>query len=191
VILTEADSVVVWCNRTAQEILRRADGLHTHRGHLMAEHPEANRDLRELLRRAASGDWNGRFGGVTAVPRRSVVDSYSVLAAPPPPHNGALDGIVDRTLAVVFLCDQAQVVKTPAEARLTVGLMARNRLPDAADLLEITEGTARPYLRRVLHKTGAQRQSDLVRVVLSGLVPLAAFADDVRPLESKCEGIDR
>lgn len=58
-------------------------------------------------------------------------------------------------------------------------------------LLQITEGTARFYLKRVLRETGAQRQSDLVRAVLSGLIPLAAFADDVRPLESKSEGIDR
>jgi DNA-binding CsgD family transcriptional regulator len=196
VILTEADGVVVWCNRTAEAILRHADGLHMHRGHLLAEHPDANRELRELLRRAASSNGHGRFGGIATVPRRSVADSYSVLVAPLPPHNGTPNGILNRPLAVVFLCDPAQVVRTPAEAlrrlyrltpaeaRLAEALMAGNRLRDAANQLEITEDTARSYLKRVLHKTGAQRQSDLVRVVLSGPVPLAAVADDVRPIES-------
>jgi DNA-binding CsgD family transcriptional regulator len=80
---------------------------------------------------------------------------------------------------------------TPAEARLAEALMAGNRLRDAADQLEITEGTARSYLKRVLRKTGAQRQSDLVRVVLSGLVPLTACADDVPPLVSQSEGSSR
>jgi DNA-binding CsgD family transcriptional regulator len=203
VILTEADGVVVWCNRTAEAILRHADGLHMHRGHLMAEHPDANRELRELLRRAASSNGNGRFGGIAAVPRQSVADSYSVLVAPLPPHNGTPNDILNRPLAVVFLCDPAQLVRTPAEAlrrlyrltpaeaRLAEALMAGNRLRDAADQLKITEHTARSYLKRVLHKTGAQRQSDLVRVVLSGLGPLAAAADDARPLVSMCEGIDR
>ena len=203
VILTEADGVVVWCNRTAEQILRDADGLRLNRRRLMAERPEANRDLHELLRRAANGNGNGRFGGVTAVPRRSAADSYSLLVAPLPPHNDAPHGLLNRPLAVVFLCDPAQVVRTPAEAlrrlyrltpaeaRLAEALMAGNRLRDVADQLEITEDTARSYLKRVLHKTGAQRQSDLVRVVLSGPVPLAAFADDVRPLESTGDGIYR
>jgi DNA-binding CsgD family transcriptional regulator len=196
VILTEADGVVVWCNRTAEGILRRADGLHMHRGHLMAEQPDANRELRELLRSAASSNGNGHHGGVTAVPRRFAADSYSVLVAPLPPHNGTPNDILNRPLAVVFLCDPAQLVRTPAEAlrrlyrltpaeaRLAEALMAGNRLRDAADQLKITEDTARSYLKRVLHKTGAQRQSDLVRVVLSGLGPLAAVADDARLLES-------
>lgn len=203
VILTEGDGVIVWCNRTAEGILRRADGLFTHRRQLMAERPAANRELRELLRRAASGDGDGRFGGVTMVPRRTAADPYSVLVAPLPARNGAPNGILNRLMAVVFVCDPAQVVRTPgealrrlyrltpAEARLAEGLMAGSRLREAADRLEITEGTARSYLKRVLRKTGAQRQSDLVRVVLSGLVPLAAVADDVRPLEVAPEAIDR
>ena len=61
---------------------------------------------------------------------------------------------------------------TPAEARLAEALMAGNCVRDAASLLEITEGTARTYLKRILHKTGACRQSDLVRIVLSGLAPM-------------------
>jgi len=195
VILTDADGAVVWCNRMAAEILRDADGLFVHRRRLTADRPDANRELRELLRRAAGSNGHGRSGAVTTVPRRSVREPYSVLVAPLPPHNGTPNGIVNQPLVVVFLCDPAQVVRTPAEvlrrlyrltpaeARLAEALMAGTRLRDAADRLEITEGTARSYLKRVLHKTGAERQSDLVRVILSGPVPLAAVADDDRPQE--------
>jgi len=51
---------------------------------------------------------------------------------------------------------------TPAEAKLAATIAAGHAPREAARRLGVTEGTARTTLKRVLAKTGARRQSDLV-----------------------------
>lgn len=51
---------------------------------------------------------------------------------------------------------------TPAEAKLAATIAAGHAPREAAQRLGVTEGTARTTLKRVLAKTGARRQSDLV-----------------------------
>ena len=184
VILTAADGLVLWCNERAEKMLASNDGLGTCNQRLTAAHPSTNHDLRDLLRRAAAFDREQQPGGHVVVPRPSHAEPYSLLVAPRPPQNGSPFGILNRPLAVVFVSDPASAVRTPvealqslhgltpAEARLAEALMAGNCVREAAGLLEITECTARTYLKRVFHKTGACRQSDLVRIVLSGLAPM-------------------
>jgi DNA-binding CsgD family transcriptional regulator len=48
--------------------------------------------------------------------------------------------------------------------------MTGRRIKEIAPILEITEGSARQYLKRVFKKTGTRRQADLVRVVGEALV---------------------
>lgn len=59
---------------------------------------------------------------------------------------------------------------TPAEAKLAAMIAAGHQPRIAAQRLGVTEGTARTTLKRVLSKTGARRQSDLVGM-LQGLDP--------------------
>ena len=59
---------------------------------------------------------------------------------------------------------------TAAEARLTTFLARGRRLDEAAEDLGITYETARTHLKRIFNKTGAGRQTELVRLVLCGPV---------------------
>jgi DNA-binding CsgD family transcriptional regulator len=189
VILSDSEGVVEWCNRLAEGILRDRDGLCTHRQRLTADHPRANRELRELLRRAAGDGGGTAIGGGTSVPRRSIADEYLVLVAPLSPRAAEASRRLGRSLAVVLLCDPSRAVRvpadalrrlyrlTPAEARLAEAILAGRRVRDAAGLLEISESTARSYLKRVLRKTGTHCQADLMRTVISGVAPLAACGD--------------
>ncbi len=59
---------------------------------------------------------------------------------------------------------------TPAEAKLAAMIAAGHQPRIAAQRLGVTEGTARTTLKRVLSKTGARRQSDLVGM-LQGVGP--------------------
>lgn len=54
---------------------------------------------------------------------------------------------------------------TPAEARLAVHIGAGGGVADYAVLHGVAEGTVRTHLKAVFAKTGAHRQSDLVRLV--------------------------
>ena len=55
---------------------------------------------------------------------------------------------------------------TPAECRLTDHLLQGLELAAAADCMRITSGTARFMLKNIFAKTGAHRQSELMRILL-------------------------
>jgi DNA-binding CsgD family transcriptional regulator len=57
---------------------------------------------------------------------------------------------------------------TPGETRLTLLLLSDCSLEEAARLLGISRSTARSVLKRIFEKTGTNRQSGLVRLLLTG-----------------------
>lgn len=57
---------------------------------------------------------------------------------------------------------------TPAEARLVAALIAGESVQEFAERTDISEATARTHLKHVLSKTGTRRQSDLIRVIMTG-----------------------
>lgn len=61
---------------------------------------------------------------------------------------------------------------TPAESRLAAALADGNSLGQAAETLGITYGTARIQLKAVFAKTGARRQSELVAMLLKGMLSI-------------------
>jgi DNA-binding CsgD family transcriptional regulator len=62
---------------------------------------------------------------------------------------------------------------TQVEARLAVMLTDGLALDEIAIHLGVTRTSARTYCKRVLAKTGASRQAELVRLVLTSLARLA------------------
>lgn len=90
----------------------------------------------------------------------------------------------NRPSALVFLSDpdaipasRSTILRTlyrlsPTECRLVALLVAGNELVLAADQLGMTAHTARFHLKTVFRKTGTNRQTDLIRLVLGlpGLV---------------------
>jgi DNA-binding CsgD family transcriptional regulator len=58
---------------------------------------------------------------------------------------------------------------TPAEARLTLHLVAGETLRSAAAQFNISYQTARTHLKNIFNKTGACRQAELVTVILTAL----------------------
>jgi DNA-binding CsgD family transcriptional regulator len=63
---------------------------------------------------------------------------------------------------------------TPAEARLLCGLAAGTRLETYARHAGVSTTTVKAHLRQLFAKTGAERQADLVRLVLGN--PVMALA---------------
>jgi DNA-binding CsgD family transcriptional regulator/PAS domain-containing protein len=58
-----------------------------------------------------------------------------------------------------------------AETKLACHIIAGRQLGEASRIMRIKEQTARSYLKQVFQKTGVNRQPDLVRMLLSSLVP--------------------
>jgi DNA-binding CsgD family transcriptional regulator len=59
---------------------------------------------------------------------------------------------------------------TPAESRLALRLVSGESLQTAASALDITYETARTVLKNIFAKTGTDRQTQLVGVILSATV---------------------
>jgi DNA-binding CsgD family transcriptional regulator len=58
---------------------------------------------------------------------------------------------------------------TPSEARLTLRLLAGDKLQSAAVKLDISYETARGHLKNIFNKTGARRQAELVVLIVRAL----------------------
>ncbi len=65
---------------------------------------------------------------------------------------------------------------TPAEAMLSMELINGRSLDEAAEVIGIRRNTARAHLRSIFIKAGVTRQSELLRVLLNGVVGLSGNA---------------
>jgi DNA-binding CsgD family transcriptional regulator len=131
-------------------------------------------------------------GGLLQLPRPWPLRPLSVmvtpLAAPGRIADTALDVDLARPTALILISDPERAVQLPtdhlartfgltgAEAKLAAALATGTSLTDYADAARITVGTARWYLKQALAKTGAHRQSELVRHVISAVGAMGAGA---------------
>lgn len=91
----------------------------------------------------------------------------------------AADGDVATALLFLRELDQCPVPEpealahlfglNPSEARLAHALASGLDLREAAEVQGITLSTARTYLKRLFQKTGANRQAELVRMLISAV----------------------
>lgn len=178
VILLDVAGRIEITNAAADALLADDDGIRDRGGELRAHDPDASRALVQAIRSAVltgTGQGGGP-GGALRLPRSAGRSPLEVIVAPlvleAPHRKGGF-------AAAVFLSDpdrratppQATLRQlhglTPAEAELAVRLVAGYSVDEAAEQLGITRETARTYTKRVLAKTGARRQSELVRRVLA------------------------
>jgi DNA-binding CsgD family transcriptional regulator len=130
-------------------------------------------------------------GGLLQLPRpwlRPLTVMATPLAAPARVANAALDFDPARPTTLLLVSDPERAVQLPteqlartfgltgAEAKLAAALATGTSLTDYADAARITIGTARWYLKQALAKTGAHRQSELVRHVISAVGAMGAGA---------------
>lgn len=64
---------------------------------------------------------------------------------------------------------------TVSEARLAARFAETASLKVSAELLGLTEGTARVYMKRIFAKTGVNSQAALMKLVLAGLAAPRPF----------------
>jgi DNA-binding CsgD family transcriptional regulator len=172
-------------NRAAKLILADGDGLVLHNGALTASNSRMRVPLRNLLLDACQP------GGFFAGPNDGVRASASVgralslergagrlplhLLASPAPQTPGGDGRAVLLLVTdpenpVDLSDEmmrAYYGFTAAETEIANGLLTGYSVEEIAALRRVTVGTVRYQMRSLFAKTGAGRQSDLVRMLLA------------------------
>ncbi|WP_373085154.1 hypothetical protein [Sneathiella sp.] len=181
VILVTADAKILFFNGKAKRYLERGDGLVVGQDRVCrATLPGENRTLAKLLANALTPDGETNDGEFAISLTRMESDSpLNVMVAP------IGTGVAGKG-AVLFVSDPAEPVEfsieticrlyglTPAEGRLTLGLTNGHTLDTLAEKWGVSMHTVRSQLRQVFRKTDTSRQSEVVKLILTGPAALQA-----------------
>jgi DNA-binding CsgD family transcriptional regulator len=167
-------------NHVAKLILDSGDGLVAVHEHLTARRASEAAELRRLVA-AACVAAGGPAGGMLQVARTPPRRPLTVIVVPLGPVLGIAAS--EAPAAVVFVSDPdvraqtwAQVLGrlyglTPAETAVALLLLGGASVREIASRRRTSGNTVRTLLQRVLEKTGAHRQADLVCLLPTGAEP--------------------
>jgi DNA-binding CsgD family transcriptional regulator len=185
VTLLDARGHLLLANRGARQIFTQEDGLALDGTAVRAASANDDLALRRAIGRAVEAAVAGRLieSAVLSVNRRSGRRPYAVMVGPLRPHTG--DPTAADAVVVLYLADLEQgalrrreVLRelyglTEAETQLVELLCQGSSLDEAAGARGVTMNTARSQLKQVFAKTHTSRQSELVRLVISGVATIA------------------
>lgn len=176
VFLLDAAGRIAFANQPGEALLRTDDGMKTVEGRPRAARAIDTAQLDRLIARAVRG--TPTEGGAAALARPSGKRPLQAIVVPfrhqlewlPRPTPAALLLLVDPEESAPT---QGEILRqlyglSPAEARLTLLIIAGSSRQQAAEQLGIADATARTQLERVFAKTGTRRQAELIRL-LAGL----------------------
>jgi DNA-binding CsgD family transcriptional regulator len=153
-------------------------------GKLHAACPTDHAPLQEMIAstlRAAHGDY-AEHGAALPISRPSAAQPLLLIAMPSPGTDRL--PLCGRNGAAIFVIDpdqraspsQALLMRlfdlTPTESKLASRLAEGTALGDVAQQLGMQPDTARKHVKSIFRKTGANRQSDLVRLVVNSAAVL-------------------
>jgi len=185
VVLLGANGQVLTANASARRITRSRDGLRIAGGRLRADAPAEDALLQKAIREAIAISEQRDAEGAAAltVSRSARARPYAVVVSPgaraAEPSAGriasaiVLIGDPDSSLAAAEAIAMQVYGLTPSEARLACAVASGESLESYAAARGIKVSTARWTMKQALAKAGAQRQADLVRILLTGPAALA------------------
>ncbi|WP_226778888.1 response regulator [Oceaniglobus trochenteri] len=178
IVLLDGDGRVLHANRAARAMAAEGDFVTLTRGRIGAPEEICDRALRQTVAGALEA---ARAGSeqVSGVVLQRAADTISVSALVCAlPHAGDPGASAPRI--AVFLsppaCERRAseplLMKlfglTPTEARVAAALAGGGRPSEVASALEISQTTIAFHMRNLFQKTGTNRQTDLVALILAG-----------------------
>ncbi|SDG35601.1 helix-turn-helix transcriptional regulator [Roseospirillum parvum] len=184
-ILARANGTMIHANTPARRLLDTGDALTLDAGGILRAATSADsRRLSGIIRAVAEGAGDGE--GALTLERPDSETPLSVIVVPAGrPGQGvalfvsdpdSLGRITEGRLSALYGL-------SGAEARLVNGLVQGRRLEDLADEQKVSPHTLRSQLKTVFRKTGVRRQSELVKLILTGpaVVGAATVAGEAPP----------
>ncbi len=177
VLVLDATGRICYVNRAAESLLIVQQGLRLDSGgQVRVVQPRQDDRFQRLIRLAGTGDPNLENGGRLTINQSSgrpltllVVPLIGEAVVWCKTERGVLVFIQDTDCKPVLLAEAVRESfgLTPAQARLAVALASGKSLTDSAEHLGVAVTTARSHLSEIFARTGAKRQADLVRMLLS------------------------
>jgi DNA-binding CsgD family transcriptional regulator len=180
VVLVSNKGAVAFHNRAAKSILASATSIHVNRnGTLVCGSASESAKLQSVIKNVFdTSERKSEFGGRLLINRPNGKQPLNISITPFKEQDRyaresekfALIFISDpdRTVATTEDSLRANYGLTKAEARVAKLLADGQSLREISDLLEITPNTVRTHLKRIFSKTETNRQSSLVKLILSG-----------------------
>jgi DNA-binding CsgD family transcriptional regulator/PAS domain-containing protein len=190
VVLVDANAVIIHANAAALRLLDDGAVVRRVGGSLSTHDRRLAKELRASIAAAASEAGQGQASGV-AIPIVGSADRELVAWVLPLTYGLRHEFAAPFSASVaVFLrdCDTPAALPgelfirrygiTPAESRVLMMNVQGMTAEDIAEALGISEATVKTHLKNLFAKTGAHRQSDLVRLAMAVLPPVIT----VRPI---------
>lgn len=181
VFLVNSDSMVVYANQSAQEMLQVGTVLRQVNGILVAAAKLSHGTLREAIAGATADDGASQPAALAldAADCRWMLHVVSL-------QSGARQqaGRLFGAAAGVFV-HRAELIRptliqtvtrhfklTPAESRVLFAIMQAGSVAETASALGVSSETVRTLLKRIYSKTGRRRQADLIKIVAEFANPM-------------------
>ena len=182
-ILLSETGEIASLNQSAEQILAQADGLFERKGRLSCDDPALNRALQSISRSPAGAPINNENELESLViPRRQQEQPLYLVAKPQ--HQGNFSSETIRAHRILLLhAPELQASGshsaigellglTPSETRLVIELANGLSLDEIAAKRSVSRNTLRTHLQRAFQKTGVNKQSSLVTLVLRCIASL-------------------
>jgi DNA-binding CsgD family transcriptional regulator/PAS domain-containing protein len=176
VLLLDDKGRIRHANTIAERLLKEAGGLCVAGGRLSACQSEPARQLGALIDRAARRQGSARAGGSMALPTPTRALPLSLTIAPLRSERllagaeapSVLVCVTDLEAGVSLPVERLRELfgLTPAEARVALAVFEGLAPKDIAERFGVSHNTIQVQLARIFEKTGVNRQTDLVRLMM-------------------------
>jgi DNA-binding CsgD family transcriptional regulator len=180
VVFVTAEGRVAFANKTAEEMIKSKEVLAARHGVLGAIDAGADRQLRDALAAAARGDTAIGLKGIDIPLTDSTGRDYLASVLPMASETRRVTGggpavaalfvrrITPASQSPLELAARRYQL-TPSELRVLAAVLEAGRINEIADRLGVSKSTVKTHLNRLLAKTGARRQTDLIRLVVGDM----------------------
>ena len=181
VVFVTGNGKIVFANQVADDLFRDKQVLISRRGIAGAVDAAADRLLREAFAAAERGDAALGLKGID-IPLTSPEGHHyvaNVLSVASDTRRMSDMGTAVAALFVrrITLASQSPLEVagrryqlTPSELRVLAAVLEAGSVENIAERLGVSKSTVKTHLNHVLAKTGARRQTDLIRLVVGGSV---------------------
>lgn len=183
--LIDAAGRIVHANAAARDILGADDFLRSINGRLVVRDKKINQTLQRIFAdkddRTTDGEIGSKGIAVPLLARNGEHHIAHVLPLGPRARADAPSAAAAMFVskATLEIPSSAEVIRhayqlTRTELRVLLAIVNVGRIREVATALGVADCTVKTHVRRLLEKTGAERQTDLIKMVAGFFTPLVA-----------------
>ena len=186
VYLTDRQGRIVYMNRSGEHHVKTSNALRIANNRLMPVDRAAGAALTQAIAEATSDETAAPLGGITiGLPGENNTGLVATILPLNQGQRRDLCGGLAAT-AAIFVQDPVVVPPLPGEAfaklygltgselRVLLAMSPGLSVKEAADMLGISEATAKTHLQNIYAKTGTSKQTELMHLFMSSAPPVNA-----------------